>query len=110
MPGQVRDRRARLVSVQIRVERPGDEPAIGVVHGAAFAEPDRPNRIPVEVALVEQLRASEAWLPGLSLVADDRVVGHVVCSRAHIEDFPVLGWGRSGSSRRSRTVGSALSS
>ena len=81
--------------MQIRLEQPGDEPAVGVVHPTAFAGPDGPDRTPVEVALVEQLRASEAWLPGLSLVAvdDDQVVGHVVCSRAHVEDVPVLGLG-----------------
>ncbi len=92
---QVRARGARLVSVQIRPERPGEESAIGGVHGMAFAEPDRPERTPVEVALIEQLRASEAWLAGLSLVAvvDDRVIGHVVCSPAHVEEVPVLGLG-----------------
>jgi len=95
MLDQTRDRGARLVSVHVRPEQSGEESAIGDVHGTAFKEPDKPDQTPVEVALVEQLRASEAWLPGLSLVAiaDDRVVGHVVCSRAHVEEVPALGLG-----------------
>ena len=95
MVDRTRARGARLVSVQIRPEQPGDEATIGAVHGTAFSEPDKPDRTPVEVALVEQLRASEAWLPGLSLVAieDDQVVGHVVCSRAQVEGVPALGLG-----------------
>ena len=95
MLDQIRDRGARPHLVLIRPEQPGDESAIAFVHGTAFAEPDRPDRTPVEVALVEQLRASETWLPGLSLVAtaDDQVIGHVVCSRAHVEDVPALSLG-----------------
>lgn len=81
--------------MQIRPELPGEDSAIGAVHGMAFEELDKPGRAPVEVALVEQLRASEAWLPDLSLVAvaDDRVIGHVVCSRAQVEQVPALGLG-----------------
>ena len=63
--------------------------------------------------LVASLRASDAWLPTLSLVAivDDSIVGHVVCSRATIAGaIPVLGLGPLGvrPDRQRALVGSAL--
>ena len=50
---------------------------------------------PGEATLVAWLRADPAWIPELSLVAieDDRVVGHVVCSRGHLDERPALGLG-----------------
>lgn len=61
----------------IRPERPGDEAPIAAVHDAAFGGPD-------EAGIVARLRAGQAWIPGLSLVAevDGVVVGHSVSSRA----------------------------
>jgi putative acetyltransferase len=82
--------------VLLRRERPGDELAVAAVHRAAFARPQITSGDPPEVTLVSLLRASEAWIPALSIVAEDRgaIVGHVVCSRAAIADrFPVLGLG-----------------
>lgn len=63
--------------LRIRQEVAEDARAIACVHDLAFGGPD-------EAAIVERLRAGDAWLPGLSLVAelDGRVVGHVVVSRA----------------------------
>lgn len=63
----------------IRPERDGDAPAIRRVVAAAFAGP-------AEADLVEALRRSPAWIPGLSLVAlaEDEVVGHVLFTRARI--------------------------
>jgi putative acetyltransferase len=92
-------------SVLIKREQTADEAAIAEVHAAAFTGD-------VEKNLVTALRASDAWLPPLSLVAfdDGRVVGHVVCTRAHVARTPVLGLGPLGvlPSHQKRGVGSAL--
>ncbi len=79
-----------MAAVIIRRENTGDAEKIAEVHRAAF-EGDEP----VEVGLVDALRASDAWLPELSLVAidGDRIVGHVVCTRAHLAGKPALGLG-----------------
>jgi putative acetyltransferase len=91
--------------VLIRRERPADVAAIAEVHAAAFQGD-------VEKNLVVALRASDAWLPALSLVAEDngRVVGHVVCTRAHVATTPALGLGPLGvlPSHQKHGVGSAL--
>ncbi|MFF5074126.1 GNAT family N-acetyltransferase [Micromonospora olivasterospora] len=98
----------------IRRETGEDVAAIRAVHGAAFATADAPGDVPVEVGLVDALRASDAWLPALSLVAidpDGRVVGHVVCTRARVAGEPVaLGLGPLGvlPAWQGRGVGSAL--
>ncbi|MBK9178604.1 MAG: N-acetyltransferase [Acidimicrobiales bacterium] len=83
----------------VRRERSADCAAIEQVHTAAFARPGSAE-VPVEVALVDDLRASSAWIPALSLVAcpaDDpgTVIGHVCCTRATLEPdgVPVLGLG-----------------
>ncbi|MGB3441591.1 MAG: N-acetyltransferase [Actinophytocola sp.] len=72
----------------VRRERATDVPAIAEIHRAAF-------KGEVEARLVTALRASDAWLPPLSLVAElaGRVVGHVVCTRAHVGAVPALGLG-----------------
>jgi putative acetyltransferase len=97
----------------IRRESGGDVPVIRAVTGAAFAPPDAPGRETVEARLVDELRASPAWLPALSLVAvtpQDEVIGHVLCTRAHVDETPVLALGPlSVRPDRQRTgVGSAL--
>lgn len=72
----------------VRRERAADVPAIAAIHEAAFTGD-------VESRLVTALRASDAWLPPLSLVAelDGEVAGHVVCTRAHVGGTPALGLG-----------------
>ncbi|MFL6121556.1 GNAT family N-acetyltransferase [Actinophytocola sp.] len=89
----------------IRREAAADVPAIAEAHAAAFGRD-------VEKDLVTALRATSAWLPRLSLVAEDagRVVGHVVCTRAHVAETPVLGLGPLGvlPARQRTGVGSAL--
>jgi putative acetyltransferase len=86
--------------------------AIRTVTAAAFARPGRPHRIAVEATLVEELRASDAWLPMLSLVAVDAagVVGHVLGSRARVDSAPVLAVGPLSvhPDHQGRGVGSAL--
>ena len=89
----------------IRREVAADVPVIDAIHAAAFGRD-------VEKDLVTALRGSSAWLPALSLVAEvgGRVVGHVVCTRAHVAETPALGLGPLGvSPPHQRTgVGSAL--
>ena len=80
----------------IRRESATDAAAIRVITAAAFARPGRPGQAPAEVRLVDELRDGEAWLPALSLVAtgpDGDVTGHVLCTRAHVEEAPVLALG-----------------
>jgi putative acetyltransferase len=72
--------------IRIRPERAGDPAevtAIGVLHDAAFDDP--------QVApLVEAIRASPEYLPGLSLVAeaadapDSPIVGHIMISTTEL--------------------------
>jgi putative acetyltransferase len=97
----------------VRREEPGDEAAIAAVHAAAFARPESPGEEPPEVELVTQLRASDAWIPELSLVAVEGgvVVGHVLCTRATIAgSIAVLGLGPLGvaPARQGTGVGTAL--
>jgi len=100
--------------VLIRRESARDTGVIHAITAAAFAHPGQPpGQVPPEARLVDELRASRAWLPALSLVAttsDDEVIGHVLCTRGHISQVPVLALGpltvRPDSQRRG--VGSAL--
>lgn len=65
----------------IRVETEADPARIRAVVAAAFShQPAVPD-------LVDMLRRSPGWRPGLSLVAEeaDRVVGHVLASRAWLD-------------------------
>jgi putative acetyltransferase len=75
-------RRVPLDDLVIRPERVADHPAIDEVVRAAFA------RHGDEVALlVVRIRASEHFIPGFALVAEDAsgVVGHVMLSWAGLE-------------------------
>jgi putative acetyltransferase len=104
---------AHGVAVLIRREGETDAEAIRAVTAAAFARPGAPGRAPPEVRLVDELRASRAWIPALSLVAtgpDGDVTGHVLCTRGHVGDVPVLALGPLGvrPDRQRAGVGSAL--
>jgi putative acetyltransferase len=69
-----------------RPEIADDISAIRDVNRAAFPTAE-------EAALVEALRASDAWIEGLSIVAQDRegtVVGHALLSRCHVDGAPAL--------------------
>ena len=78
---------------------------------AAFRRPEAAESDPLEVALVDELRRDRAWIPPLSLVADDGdLIGHVVCTRAHIDDVAVLALGPIGvlPERQGEGIGTAL--
>lgn len=105
--------------VLIRRERPGDVEAVQAVVAAAFARPEAPAQLPIEVALLDQLRTDPGWLPALSLVAvgpgggesdDDSIVGQVVCTRGAVDGAPALGLGPLAvrPDRQGQGVGSAL--
>lgn len=96
--------------VIIRREAPGDAAGIRAAHASAFATDD--GGTPVEVGLVDALRADDGWLPRLAFVAldGDDLVGHVVCTRARIAGAPALGLGPLGirADRQRTGIGGAL--
>lgn len=89
---ELRDRQ-----VLVRREQLGDVAAVRAIVAGAFIRAEAPEQTPIEVVLLDELRADAAWLPALSLVAvepaGDKVIGHVVCTRAAIDGQPVLGLG-----------------
>ena len=119
---------AHGVAVLIRREGETDAEAIRAVTAAAFARPGAlgqapsaqapPGQAPLgqappEVRLVDELRASGAWIPALSLVAigpGGDVTGHVLCTRGYVADVPMLALGPLGvrPDRQRAGVGSAL--
>jgi putative acetyltransferase len=69
-----------------RPETADDISAIREVNLAAFPTAE-------EADLVEALRASDAWIEGLSIVTEDAegtVVGHALLSRCHVDGAPAL--------------------
>ncbi|MGY0235285.1 GNAT family N-acetyltransferase [Longispora urticae] len=71
--------------MNVRPESPRDGGAVHRVHVAAFGRTD-------EADLVDTLRASDAWIDGLSWVADDHglVIAHALISRVEIDEAPAL--------------------
>ncbi len=75
--------------IEIRKEKTEDIPVIGEIHKVAFGGETEPN-------LVEAIRASEGFIPELSLVAevDGKVVGHIIFSpitiKTKADSVPVL--------------------
>jgi putative acetyltransferase len=100
--------------VLIRREAARDTAVIHAITAAAFTRPGQPpGQGPAEARLVDELRASPAWLPCLSLVAvtaADEVIGHVLCTRGHAGAVPGLALGplTVRPDRQRRGVGSAL--
>jgi GNAT superfamily N-acetyltransferase len=69
-----------------RSETPNDVKAIREVNLAAFPTA-------AEADLVDALRASDAWIEGLSIVTEDNegpVVGHALLTRCHVGGAPAL--------------------
>ncbi len=98
----------------IRREAARDTAVIHAITAAAFTHTGQPpGEDPPEARLVDELRASPAWLPPLSLVAvtaADEVIGHVLGTRGHVGAVPVLALGplTVRPDRQRRGVGSAL--
>jgi putative acetyltransferase len=97
----------------IRRETAADAGGIRTVTAAAFARPGQHGTAPPEAALVDDLRASPAWLPPLSLIAlgpGSDIIGHVACTRGHVGRVPVLALGPLSvdPGHQLRGVGSAL--
>ena len=69
-----------------RPEAPDDVRAIREVNLAAFPTA-------AEADMVDALRASQAWIEGLSTVAEDAegsVVAHALLTRCHVDGAPAL--------------------
>ncbi|GAB3535442.1 N-acetyltransferase [Arthrobacter tecti] len=95
----------------IRAETLADRPTALSVIEAAFGSPGKAR--PIEAALLEQLWECPAYLPELSLVAEDDdgvVCGYVITTRARIGEVPSLGLGPIGvlPSHQGRGVGRLL--
>jgi putative acetyltransferase len=71
--------------IVVRPELPGDRDAIRRVNELAFEGP-------AEADIVDALRDSNAWLPSLSLVAEDGtgIVGHALFSLVRLDSGPEL--------------------
>ena len=80
----------------IRRETECDADVIRAITTAAFASRQPPGQIPPEAGLIDELRAGSAWLPALSLVAvtpAGEAIGHVLGTRGHVGQDPVLALG-----------------
>ena len=69
------------MTVEIRPERPGEARAIRAINDAAFGNVDD------ESAIVDRLRATDRWIEGGSLVAEDggELVGHLLVSEGDLD-------------------------
>jgi putative acetyltransferase len=99
--------------VLIRRETERDADVIRAITTAAFAQGRPPRQVVPEARLIDELRASPAWIPALSLVAvtsADEVIGHVLGTRGHIGQDPVVALGPLSvrPDRQQNGVGSAL--
>ena len=83
-------------AILVRRDDHTDHAAIRTLVGAAFADQAPPGAPPVEIGLIDALRASAEWIPQLSLVAESdarTVVGYVICTRGWVDERPALGLG-----------------
>ena len=100
--------------MRVRQETRDDFDAVRHVHTEAFARSGPAGPVPPEAALTDELRAASAFLPRLSLVAEDdgHIVGHVIATRATVgpQSLPVLGLGPLGvlPARQRQGIGVAL--
>ncbi|MFG2056282.1 GNAT family N-acetyltransferase [Micromonospora sp. NPDC048930] len=86
-----------MTTLRLRPEDPADEGPVARVLAAAFARPDVAT--PPEVALVDELRHSAAWIPELAMVAEHggEVVGYALLTRVRVctddHAYPALALG-----------------
>jgi putative acetyltransferase len=109
-PGPAVGHRDRVL---IRRETERDADVIRAITTAAFAQGRPPGQIPPEAKLIDELRASPAWLPALSPVAvtpAGETIGHVLCTRGHVAQDPVVALGPLAvrPDRQQNGIGSAL--
>lgn len=73
-----------MTTLRLRPEGPADAGPIRQVLAAAFARPDVAT--PPEVALVDELRRSDAWIPELAMVDEygGEVVGYALLTRVWV--------------------------
>jgi predicted N-acetyltransferase YhbS len=102
--------------VVLRSEQPGDRDALLALTADAFAvSPVTGLPVvgePVEVKILRELFVAEEYLPEFSIVAelDGEIVGHVISTRAWVDDLELLGLGPIGVTPRLQRhgIGSAL--
>ncbi|NES17154.1 MULTISPECIES: GNAT family N-acetyltransferase [Micromonospora] len=86
-----------MTTLRLRPEDPADEGPVARVLAAAFARPDVAT--PPEVALVDELRHSDAWIPELAMIAEygGEVVGYALLTRVRVcterGSYPALALG-----------------
>ncbi len=87
---------ARDCIVLVRRETSQDIAAVRLIQAAAFRKPE-PETLtePIEVWLLDELRACTGWLPQYSLVVeqDNTVIAHGVCTRGQVGGIRALGLG-----------------
>lgn len=90
--------------MRIRPETPEDEAATRALQLAAFA----PSTLEAEI--VDRLRANGDLVLSLVATDGDAIVGHIVLSKAHVEQHAALGLGPIGvlPDRRREGIGAAL--
>ncbi|MEL7529879.1 MAG: N-acetyltransferase [Bacteroidota bacterium] len=73
------------MKIHIRPEKPADQPIIFELIEAAFAEEEYSDH--QEQFLVDRLRASDAFIPALSLVAEreNQILGYILLTKIHIQ-------------------------
>ncbi|MEH0843021.1 N-acetyltransferase [Micromonospora sp. CPCC 205711] len=78
-----------MTTLRLRPEDPADTGPVRRVLAAAFARPE--GTTPGEVALVDELRDSDAWIRELAMVAEygGEVVGYALLSRVRVESDEV---------------------
>jgi putative acetyltransferase len=81
--------------VIVRKQQACDYEAIRRIYAAAFAQPEKPESVPLEVGIFERLWATGDAIPGLSFTAlkEDGPVGHVTASRARVATSSVVAVG-----------------
>ncbi|MEV4810202.1 GNAT family N-acetyltransferase [Micromonospora avicenniae] len=81
-----------MTTLRLRPEGPADTGPVRRVLAAAFARPD--VAAPPEVGLVEELRAGDAWIPELAMVAEygGEVVGYALLTRVRVKSDRGSAW------------------